>query len=465
MTRVKENPMNEVIAYIEQNGDRYLEELSEFLRIPSISTDPTNRQDVVEAAEFVARQLKAAGMEKVEIFPTDGHPIVYGERATDPDQPTLLVYGHYDVQPVDPIELWESGPFEPTVRRGEIYARGAADDKGQVFIHFKSAEAFMNTGRPLPVNVKYLIEGEEEIGSPHLDQFIEENQELLQADVAMVSDTAMFARGVPSICYALRGLVYFQLDLEGASTDLHSGSFGGAVVNPAFELSKILAQMKDGNGRITIPNFYSQVRDLTDRERQELSRLPFDEPAYMKEIGIRELPGEEGYSPLERLWTRPTFEVNGLSSGFSGEGAKTVLPARAMAKVSMRLVPDQDPDHIADLFEDYVRSLAPSSVGLKMTRMHGGKPWIASLEHPALIAISKAIKKGFGKDPVFQREGGSIPVVATFAELMHIPSVLMGIGLPDENAHAPNEKLNLENFYGGIKSSAYFLDELSRSGL
>ena len=457
--------MKDVIDYIERNQERYLEELSEFLKIPSVSTDPDAKQAMAEAAQFVARQLQAAGMEKVDIFPTDGHPIVYGQQATDPEKPTVLVYGHYDVQPVDPIELWESGPFEPTIRQGELYARGAADDKGQVFIHFKSAEAFMKTGHPLPVNIKYLIEGEEEIGSPNLDQFIEKNQDLLKADVVMVSDTAMFARGVPSICYALRGLVYFQLDLEGASTDLHSGSFGGAVVNPAFELARILAQMKDEAGRITIPNFYDQVRTLTDRERQEFDRLPFDEAAYMKDIGIRELPGEEGYSPLERLWTRPTFEVNGIASGFSGEGAKTVLPARAMAKVSMRLVPDQDPDQIADLFQDYVRSLTPSSVALEITPMHGGKPWIASLEHPALVATGEAIKKGFGKAPVFQREGGSIPVVATFAELMNIPSVLMGIGLPDENAHAPNERLNLENFYGGIKSSAYFLDELSRSEL
>ncbi len=457
--------MKEVIEYIEQNHERYLGELNEFLKIPSVSTDPDAKQDVAKAAEFVAVQLQAAGMDKVEIFPTEGHPIVCGEAIADPDRPTVLVYGHYDVQPVDPIELWETGPFEPAIRQGELYARGAADDKGQVFIHFKSAEAFLATGNELPVNVKYLIEGEEEIGSPHLDPFIEDNQELLDADVVMVSDTAMFARGVPSICYALRGLAYFQLDLEGAATDLHSGSFGGAVVNPAFELSRILAEMKDSTGRITIPGFYDQVRDLTDRERQEFDRLPFDKAAYMKDLGIRELPGEEGYSPLERLWTRPTFEVNGLLSGFSGEGAKTVLPARAIAKVSMRLVPDQDPEAIADLFEDYVRSLTPSSVRLEITRMHGGKPWIAALEHPALVATARAIKKGFGKEPVFQREGGSIPVVATFAELMDIPSVLMGIGLPDENAHAPNERLNLDNFYGGIKSSAYFLDELSRSGL
>lgn len=457
--------MENVIQYIEQNHNRYLEELSEFLKIPSISTNPENTRYVVEAAEFVAQQLQIAGIRRVEVFSTDGHPIVYGESAPDPNKPTVLVYGHYDVQPVDPVELWHSGPFEPTIRQGNLYARGATDDKGQVFIHFKSAEAFVNTGQELPVNIKYLIEGEEEIGSPNLDKFIEENQKLLGSDVVMISDTAMFAQGVPSICYALRGLVYFQLDLEGPASDLHSGSFGGAVANPGFELIRILAQMKDETGRITIPNFYNQVRDLTNRERKELARLPFDEEAYMKDVGIPECSGEAGYSTFERLWTRPTFEVNGLSCGFSGIGAKTVLPARAMAKISMRLVPDQDPGHVADLFESYVRSITPASVKLKITRMHGGKPWVTSLEHPALVAASKAIKKGFGKEPLFQREGGSIPVVATFSELMNIPSVLMGIGLPDGNAHAPNEKLNLENFYGGIKSSAYFLDELSRANL
>ncbi|MFQ5928638.1 MAG: dipeptidase [Acidobacteriota bacterium] len=455
--------MKEVIEYIEKNHARYLEELKEFLRIPSVSTDPAHKQDVKTAAEFVANQLEKAGMTQVEIFPTEGHPIVYGECIVDQAKPTVLVYGHYDVQPVDPIELWESGPFEPTVRNGELYARGAADDKGQVFIHFKGAEAFKDTHNPLPVNVKYLIEGEEEIGGPHLDQFIETHQDLLKADVVMISDTTMFARGVPSICYGLRGLVYFQLDVQGAETDLHSGSFGGSVVNPAFELSKILTAMKDEKSRVTIPHFYDDVRELTERERQEFASLPFDQDTYKREIGIKELPGEEGYTPLERLWARPTFEVNGLVSGFTGEGAKTVLPAKAMAKVSMRLVPDQEPDKIADLFEDYVRSIAPPSVDLKVTRMHGGKPWVASLDHPALVAAAEAIEKGFGKRPVFQREGGSIPVVATFAELLNIPSVLMGIGLPDENAHAPNEKLDLGNFYGGIKSATYFLDELSRA--
>ena len=451
----------EVIEYIESNRDRYLEELMQFLRIPSVSTEPSHKEDVKSAAEFVADQLKKADMARVEVFPTEGHPIVYGEYGVDEDKPTVLVYGHYDVQPVDPVELWESGPFDPTIRGGELYARGAADDKGQVFMHFKSVEAYMQTTGQIPVSVKYLIEGEEEIGSSHLDPFIEAHQDLLKADVVMISDTAMFARGVPSICYGLRGLAYCQIDLQGATTDLHSGSFGGAVANPGFELAQLVGGMKDERGRITIPGFYDDVRELTNRERQEFARLPFNEEMYKQEIGVKELSGEEGYTPLEQLWARPTFEVNGLLSGFTGAGAKTVLPAVAMVKVSMRLVPDQDPERIQDLFEQHVRSLAPPTVQVKITRMQGGKPWVASLDHPGLVAAAKAIKQGFGKDPVFQREGGSIPVVATFDEQLNIPSVLMGIGLPDENAHAPNEKLDLENFYGGIKSSAYFLEEFA----
>lgn len=454
--------MNDVIKHIEQNQDRYLEELKAFLRIPSVSTDPERKDDLKKAADFVADQLKKAGMRKVQIFPTDGHPLVYGERVEDAGKPTVLVYGHYDVQPVDPIELWESGPFEPTIRDGELYARGAADDKGQILIHFKSAEAYMQTRKALPVNMKYLIEGEEEVGSTHLDEFIESHKDLLKADVVMISDTTMFARGVPSICYGLRGLVYFQIDVRGAKQDLHSGSFGGTVANPAFVLAEMLASMKDKKGRMRIPHFYDDVRSLTKRERKEFAALPFNERAYKKELDVKELSGEEGYSPLERVWARPTFEVNGLLSGFTGEGAKTVLPAKAMAKVSMRLVPDQKPKKIERLFERYVRALAPRSVKVTVTRMHGGKPWVASLDHPALIAAANAIEKGFGKRPVFQREGGSIPVVATFSELLNIPSVLMGIGLPDENAHAPNEKLDLGNFFGGVKSAAYFLDEFAR---
>jgi len=454
--------MKDVISYIDSNHDRYLKELKEFLKIPSISTDPSYAKDVNAAAEYVAQQLKKAGMSHVNIFSTPGHPVVYGEHITDKKRPTLLVYGHYDVQPVDPVALWESPPFEPTVRNGELYARGAADDKGQMFIHFKSAEAYIKCGKQLPVNIKYLIEGEEEIGSPNLDSFIADHKDLLMVDAVMVSDTTMFAREIPSICYGLRGLVYFQIDASVASGDLHSGSFGGAVGNPAFELSNILAAIKDVHGKITIPHFYDDVRELTDRERQEFAKLPFNEKVYAREIGVKQLSGEHGYTPLEQLWARPTFEINGLLSGFTGEGAKTVLPAKAMAKVSLRLVPDQKPEIIEDLFEHYVYELAPSFLEIKVTRMHGGKPWIASLDHPALLAASRAIKKGFGKEPVFQREGGSIPVVATFAEQLGIPSVLFGIGLPDENAHAPNEKLDLENFYNGIRSSAYFLDELAQ---
>ena len=451
-----------VIEYIKNNRQRYLEELKSFLRIPSVSTEKLHHKDIQAAAEFVANQLKQAEMGRVEIFPTAGHPVVYGEFLAGSGKPTVLIYGHYDVQPADPIELWESHPFNPTIRGGELYARGAADDKGQLLIHVKSAEAYLQTMGKIPVNVKYLIEGEEEIGSPHLEDFIEDNQDLLKADVVVISDTAMFARNVPSLCYGLRGMVYFQIDLQGANTDLHSGSFGGAVVNPAFELSRVLAAMKDEKGRISIPHFYDNVRGISDRELREFNRLPFDEKTYMRELGVTELPGEEGYTTLERSWSRPTFEVNGLLSGFTGEGAKTVIPSKAMAKVSMRLVPDQNPEKIRDLFEKYVQSQAPPSVSVTVTCMSVGLPWVASLDSPALVAAAVAIQKGFGKKPVFQREGGSIPVVATFAERFGIPSVLMGIGLPDENAHAPNEKLDLGNFYAGIESSAYFLDEFSR---
>lgn len=455
--------MKDVIQYIEENRDRYLGELEGFLRIPSISTDPERKEEMGKAAAFVANQLRAAGMEKVETFPTSGHPIVYGERIEDNEKPTVLVYGHYDVQPVDPVELWESGPFEPTVRGGELFARGAADDKGQVFIHFKSAEAYMHTRKRLPLNVKYLIEGEEEIGSVHLDSFIESHQDLLGADVALISDTTMFARGVPSLCYGLRGLTYFQIDVRGPKQDLHSGSFGGTVANPAFVLAQMLASMKDEKGRVTIPHFYDEVRDLTERERKEFASLPFDEEAFKKELGVEELSGEEGFSPLERLWVRPTFEINGLLSGFTGEGAKTVLPSQGMAKVSMRLVPDQQPEQIEQRFEQHLLAIAPRSVEVKVTHMQGGKCWVTSLDHPALVAAANAIEKGFGQRPLFQREGGSIPVVATFSELLNMPSVLMGIGLPDENAHAPNEKLDLGNFYRGIKSAAYFLEEFSQA--
>jgi len=455
--------MQRVIEYIEQNRDRYLQELNEFLVIPSISNDPQKKGDVGRAAEFVASQLRNAGMSRVEIFSTPGHPIVFAERIEDSLKPTVLIYAHYDVQPVDPLDLWTTPPFEPAIRDNRIYARGAADDKGQMMIHFKSVEALMQIRGKLPVNVKFLVEGEEEIGSPSLDGFIRSHVDLLKADTVAISDTAMFAKGVPSICYGLRGLAYMEIEVIGPNSDLHSGSYGGPVDNPANVLAGMLSDLKDENGRITIPRFYDDVIEPTQRERDEFARLPFDSGAFMRELGVEALDGEAGFTTLEQLWVRPTLDINGLLSGYTGEGAKTVIPAKAMAKVSMRLVPNQDPDRIKELFTAHVRSLAPLSVKVDVRDLHSGKPWVASLDHPAMIAAARAIEKGFGKSPVFQREGGSIPIVATFTEILKVPTVLMGFGLPDENAHAPNEWLDLDNFFAGIKSSAHYLDEVAKA--
>jgi acetylornithine deacetylase/succinyl-diaminopimelate desuccinylase-like protein len=388
---------------------------------------------------------------------------VYGDWLGAPGAPTILFYGHYDVQPVDPLDLWQSPPFEATVRDGEIYARGSADDKGQVFMHLKAVEAHLKEGGRLPVNIKFMLEGEEEVGSEHLDDFVRGHKADLKADVVVISDSPMFARGVPSICYGLRGLVYCQIDLRGSGTDLHSGSFGGAVANPAFVLAQMIAQMKDRGGRIKIPNFYDDVKPLDEAERAAWASLPFNERKYKKDFGIPKLFGESDYTTLERTWARPTLEVNGLLSGFTGEGAKTVLPAVAMAKISMRLVPNQEPNRIAELFEAYVRKLAPKTVDLTFTRMQGGKPWMTSYDNPFVQAAGRAIEKGFGRTPVYTREGGSIPVVSTFQEELGLPSVLFGVGLPDENAHAPNEKLDVTNFHNGIISSAYLYDEIARA--
>src|SRR5688572_2486458 len=453
--------MNQVVDFINDNRDRYIEELKQYLAIPSVSALPAHAADVRRAAEWTAEALRTAGMENAALIETPGNPMVYADWMKAPGKPTILFYGHYDVQPVDPVNLWTSPPFEATVRDGEIYARGSADDKGQVFMHIKAVEAFLKNGGALPVNMKFLIEGEEEVGSAHLDEFVRANKEKLGADVVVISDSPMFDRGIPSICYGLRGLVYFQIDVRGTKSDLHSGSFGGAVANPAFVLAQVLAQMKDKGGRIKIPGFYDDVRPLRDEERAEFKKLPFNETRYRKELGAPKLFGESGYSTLERVWGRPTFEVNGVLAGFTGEGAKTVIPAVAMAKVSMRLVPDQDPDRIAKLFEAYVAKVAPRTVDVKVTRMHGGKPWMTDFDNPYVQAAGRAIEKGFGKAPVFNREGGSIPVVATFQEILGLPSVLFGVGLPDENAHAPNEKLDLGNFHGGVIASAYLYDEMA----
>jgi acetylornithine deacetylase/succinyl-diaminopimelate desuccinylase-like protein len=457
--------MEKVLKEIESARDRHLEELKEFLRIPSVSTDPQRRADVARCADWVAGQLRSVGMQRVEIHPTRGHPIVYGEWLGAKGAPTLLIYGHYDVQPVDPIDLWESGPFEPTIRDGQIYARGAVDDKGQVLIHLKAAEAHMKAGGGLPVNLKFLIEGEEEVGSEDLDPFIHEHRELLRADAVVISDTSMFDRDLPTITYGLRGLAYFQIDVEGPNTDLHSGSFGGAVANPAAVLAKMLTDLKDARGRVAVPGFYDDVVPLSEEERRAYRQLPFDEERYKKGLGVSNLSGEEGYSTLERVWARPTFEVNGLLSGFTGAGAKTVLPARAMAKVSMRLVANQDPEKIAGLFETHLRAIAPSTVRVKLSRMHGGRPCLVPMRHPAVQAAARALEKGFGRPPVYIREGGSIPVVATFSEVLKVPTVLVGFGLPDENAHAPNERFDLSNFRRGIVSIAHLYDEVARARL
>ena len=453
--------MINVIDFVHSHRDRYVAELKDFLAIPSISALPDRAADVARCAQWTADEMRRIGLESVEVIATPGHPVVYGEWCHATGAPTILFYGHYDVQPVDPVDLWESPPFEATVREGELYARGAADDKGQVFMHFKAIEAHLKTTGHLPVNIKVVIEGEEEIGSVHLDRFVRDHRSRLAADVIVISDSAMFDRGVPSICYALRGLVYFQIDLRGTTSDLHSGIFGGAVANPAMVLAQILAQMKDRGGRIRIPGFYDRVRPLSDEERTAWAALPFNEKKYRKDLGAPRLAGESGYSVLERVWARPTFDVNGLLSGFTGDGSKTVIPSLAMAKVSMRLVPDQDPGEIAQQFDAYIRKVTPKTVTLTLTRMHGGKPWITSYDNPFVRAAARAIERGFGTAPVFCREGGSIPVVSTFHEELGVPAVLFGVGLPDENAHAPNERLDLGNFHNGIVSAAALYEEIA----
>ena len=452
-----------VIDFININRERYLDELKALLAIPSISALPQHAGDVRRCAEWCADEMRRIGLQNVRLIDTPGNPVTYGDWLGAEGAPTILFYGHYDVQPVDPLELWESPPFDATIRDGEIYARGSADDKGQVFMHFKAVEAHLKQNGRLPLNIKFILEGEEEVGSAHLDDFVRAHRSELAADVVVISDSPMFARGVPSMCYGLRGLVYCQIDLRGSSTDLHSGSFGGAVANPAMVLSQMLAQMKDRSGRVRIPGFYDDVVPLQDEERKAWAALPFNEKQYKKAFGIPKVYGETGYTTLERTWARPTFEVNGLLSGFTGEGAKTVLPAVSMAKVSMRLVPNQDPDRIAALFDTYVQGVAPKTVQVKVTRMHGGKPWMTSYDNLFVQAAARAIEKGFGQKPVFTREGGSIPVVSTFQEELGLPSVLFGVGLPDENAHAPNEKLDLGNFHGGIIASAILYDEIAKT--
>jgi len=439
-------------------------ELDEFLRIPSVSARSEHNADTARCADWLAGQLRKIGMD-VKVHPTKGHPIVLGEwRKAGPNAPTVLVYGHYDVQPVEPLDLWTSPPFEPTVRDGKLYARGSVDDKGQLYIHVKAAEALLKERGALPVNLLILAEGEEEVGSENLAEFIEKNAKQLQCDSVVISDSAMFAPGQPSILSSLRGISYMQIDVEGPSHDLHSGSYGGAVVNPAMALARILSTMHDARGRIQIKGFYKKVRDWGKNARAAIRKLPFKDATFRAEAGSPALGGEAGFTTLERIWMRPTCEVNGLLSGYTGEGAKTVLPGKAMAKVSCRLVPDQDPAEIAKLFEKHVKSVAPKGVTVKVQYIHGGKPWRAELDGPLYDAAREALTAAFGKKPVIVGEGGSIPVVGDFERILGAPVLLLGFGLPGENAHAPDEWISVENITKGLRAVAMLYELLGTAG-
>jgi acetylornithine deacetylase/succinyl-diaminopimelate desuccinylase-like protein len=455
--------MDALTQYLEQHRDSFVEDLKAALRIPSVSAQPQHRDDVRRCAEHIAADLVKIGMTRVEVVKTAGHPVVYAEWLGAPGKPTVLLYGHYDVQPVEPIELWKTPPFEPTVRDGKLYARGACDDKGQVYIHLSALKAHMQVNGALPVNVKCVIEGEEEAGSEHLEGFLRERRAQLDADVIVVSDTSMPAPDQPALCYALRGILYTQLEVIGPARDLHSGEFGGAVMNPANALCMIIAGLKDADGRITVPGFYDRVRAIAPAEREMLGSIPFDEEGFIRESGASIPWGEKGYTTLERVSVRPTLDVNGMWSGYIGEGSKTVLPSVASAKVSMRLVPDQDPAELFPRFEEHLRKLAPPGVTLRAVDMHSAPPFLTKFDHPMLQTARRALARAWTKPPVMIREGGSIPVMATFQKTHGLPCILMGFGLHDDQVHAPNEKFSLSSFHGGTRSIAYLYEELARS--
>ncbi len=464
LSLLKTNCMQEIRKYVSDNKQRFLDELFELLRFPSVSADPKYKNDVLKTADYVAEKLKAAGAEKVEICPTAGYPIVYGEKILDVSLPTVLVYGHYDVQPADPLELWKTPPFEPTIRDEKIYARGACDDKGQFYMHVKAFELMMQTDT-LPCNIKFMIEGEEEVGSANLGIFVGANKERLKADVVLISDTSMISLEHPSLETGLRGLSYVEVEVTGPNRDLHSGVYGGAVANPATILAKLIASMHDENNHITIPGFYDDVVELSTKEREELNKAPYDEAEYKEDLEVGELWGEKGYSTLERTGTRPTLEVNGIWGGYIGEGAKTVLPSKAFAKISMRLVPNQNSDQITKLFQDHFEKIAPKSVKVKVSPHHGGEPVVTPTDSVAYKAAQKAILQSFGKEPIPTRGGGSIPIVALFEKELGIKTVLMGFGLDSDNLHSPNEKFDIANFYKGIETIPLFhkyFAELSR---
>ena len=449
-----------IATYLEANKERFLNELLDLIRIPSVSADSNFNADTRRAAEFVRDRLQDAGLDAVEIFETPGHPIVYAQKLIDPTLPTVLVYGHYDVQPADPYDLWLTPPFEPTIRNERIYARGACDDKGQFYMHIKALEAMIATDA-LPCNVKIMIEGEEEVGSDHLGEFVAANLDRLAADVILVSDTSIIANDVPSIETGLRGLSYVEVEVTGPNRDLHSGVYGGGVENPLNVLCRLIASLHDEQGRITIPGFYDDVMNLSDAERAELAKAPFDLSVYKADLGVREVSGEAGYSTNERTSIRPTLDVNGIWGGYTGEGAKTVLPSKASAKISMRLVPNQTPDAITELFTKHFTSIAPPTVSVKVTPHHGGLPYVMPIDSVEFEAASLAFEEAWGKKPIPTRGGGSIPIMALFEQQLGIKSVLMGFGLDTDALHSPNESYGLFNFYKGIETIPYFYKHYS----
>ncbi len=453
--------MSNLTSYLDTHRQRFLDELLDLLRIPSVSADPKYAADVRRMAEATAAHLRAAGADEVEIFDTPGHPIVYGQKMMDPKAPTVLVYGHYDVQPPDPLDLWESGPFEPVVKKtpahpqGAIFARGACDDKGQVFMHVKAFEAMLQN-QNLPCNVKFMIEGEEEIGSKNLEKFCKENKKKLACDVVLIADTSIIANDVPSITVGLRGLCYMEVEVTGPNRDLHSGVYGGAVANPINTLCQMIASLHDDKGRITVKDFYDDVQKVGKKERAMMNAAPYNEKNYMKDLGIKAVQGEKGFTTIERTGIRPTLDVNGIWGGYIGEGAKTVLPSKAFAKISMRLVPDQDPKKIEKLFQKHFESIAPEAVKVKVSAHHGGYPVVTPTDSVEYQAAEKAMTETFGKNPLPQRGGGSIPIVAMFDQVLKAKSVLMGFGLDSDAIHSPNEHFGLFNFYKGIETIPYF---------
>ncbi len=452
--------MSKIDEYLNSHGARFEDLWCELLRIPSVSADPARRPDLVAAARWVADRFRDLGM-ATEIVPTGGPPLVFAQGAELPGAPTALVYGHYDVQPPEPLELWESPPFEPTRRGGAMYARGATDDKGQMLTHLFGAEAWLKTEGRLPVNLKFIIEGEEEVGSEHLTKYIEANTDRLACDCVVISDGAQFAPGQPAICYGLRGIAFYELRLRGPNRDLHSGSFGGTVTNPANALAQMLAALVDERGRVAIPGFYDDVVPLGEEERGQLAALPFDEGAYLQGVGVDAAWGEAGFTTLERRWARPTFDVNGLWSGYQGEGAKTVLPAEAGAKFSFRLVPHQNPEKITAALRRRLEGLCPPGIAMELKDFHGAPGVLVPTDSPHVQAAARAIEKAFGRAPVYTREGGSIPIVSTFSRALGAVTLLIGWGQDDDNTHSPNERFLVADFHRGIHASAHLWGELA----